>query len=297
MRPIADPRSRGAGIACLLVTALGWGLNWPAMKQLMLELPPLFARGVAGLGAAAMFTLIALALRQELRIPAALRGRLLAASLVNISAWMGFSTLSMQWLTAGQGALLVYTMPVWATLFAWPVLGHRPNGFAVGGLVLSLTGLLLFFGGHGAALDASRLTGVVFALAAALIFALGTVGLKPLNTVAPFALLAWQLLLGSLPIMLVSALFERPDPASMSSTGWLLLLYMTAVPMGLCYLTWFAALRRLKPALAAGATLLTPVVGVCAGAAVLGEPLGMRELIALAMTVGGVGLVIFKGDR
>ena len=49
MRPIADPGSRGAGIACLLVTAIGWGLNWPAMKQLMLELPPLFARGVAGL--------------------------------------------------------------------------------------------------------------------------------------------------------------------------------------------------------------------------------------------------------
>ncbi|WP_222864120.1 hypothetical protein [Pigmentiphaga aceris] len=44
------PNAYGTGIACLLVTAVGWGLNWPAMKQLMLELPPLFARGVAGLG-------------------------------------------------------------------------------------------------------------------------------------------------------------------------------------------------------------------------------------------------------
>lgn len=290
-------RSHGTGIACLLVTAVGWGLNWPAMKQLMLELPPLFARGVAGLGAAAFFTVVALVLHQNLHVPKALRLRLLAASLINISAWMGFSTWSMQWLTAGQGALLVYTMPVWATLFAWPILGQRPSALAVGGLALSLSGLLLFFGSHGLQLDAGRFVGVAFALAAAISFALGTVSLKPLKEIAPFALLAWQLGLGSVPIMLVSALLEHPEPAGVSQTGWLLLLYMTAVPMGLCYLSWFAALRRLKPALAAGATLLTPVVGVCAGAVVLNEALGARELAALAMTVGGVGLVIFKGDK
>lgn len=294
---MTDPRARWTGLACLLVTAVGWGLNWPALKQLMLELPPLFSRGVAGLGASAVFVVVALALKQDLRVPAALRRRLLVSSLVNISAWMGLSTIAMQWLTAGQGALVVYTMPIWATLFAWPILGHRPNAFVVGGLTLSMTGLLLYFGGHGLQLDASRLLGVALALSAALIFALGTVSLKPLKEMAPFALLAWQLGVGSLPIMLASALFEHPEPAHVSTTGWLLLLYMTAVPMGLCYLAWFAALRRLRPALAAGATLLTPVIGVCAGAAVLGEPLGLREWAALAMTVGGVGLVIFKGER
>jgi drug/metabolite transporter (DMT)-like permease len=288
---------RWTGLGCLLVTAFGWGLNWPALKQLMLELPPLFARGVAGLTASVVFVLVALVLRQDLRVPAPLRGRLLTASLVNVSAWMGLSTVAMQWLTAGQGAVVVYTMPVWATLLAWPVLGHRPTVFALGGLALSMTGLLLFFGGNGLALGPDRLLGVALALSAALIFAFGTVAMKPLKEIPPFALLAWQLGLGSLPIMLASAGFENPRPSQMSTTGWLLLGYMTAVPMGLCYLAWFAALRRLKPAMAAGATLLTPVIGVCSGAAVLGEPLGLRECAALAMTVGGVGLVIFKGER
>jgi drug/metabolite transporter (DMT)-like permease len=47
-------RSRRIGLLCLMVTATGWGLNWPVMKLLLLlrEWPPLFARGTAGLVAA-----------------------------------------------------------------------------------------------------------------------------------------------------------------------------------------------------------------------------------------------------
>ena len=70
--------------------------------------------------------------------------------------------------------------------------------------------------------------------------------------------------------------------------------YMTAVPMGLCYLTWFAALRRLPPATASMATLITPVVGVVAGAVTLGEPFGMKQVAALALTLGGVALALRK---
>ena len=42
------PSARAVGFICLLVTSVGWGLNWPAMKVLLRELPPLFARRAAG---------------------------------------------------------------------------------------------------------------------------------------------------------------------------------------------------------------------------------------------------------
>jgi drug/metabolite transporter (DMT)-like permease len=70
------------------------------------------------------------------------------------------------------------------------------------------------------------------------------------------------------------------------------MLYMTAVPMGLCYMTWFAALRRLPPTTASLATLLTPVIGVVSAALVLGEPLGTRELVAFTLTLAGVALAL-----
>jgi drug/metabolite transporter (DMT)-like permease len=55
-----------------------------------------------------------------------------------------------------------------------------------------------------------------------------------------------------------------------------------------------ATLRRLPPAVASMATLLTPLVGVVAAALALGEPLGAREALALALTLGGVFLALRK---
>ena len=67
---------------------------------------------------------------------------------------------------------------------------------------------------------------------------------------------------------------------------------MTIVPMGVCYLTWFAALRRLPPETASVTTLLTPIIGVSAAALVLDEPFGLKEMLALALTIGGLALVL-----
>ena len=89
-------------------------------------------------------------------------------------------------------------------------------------------------------------------------------------------------------------LFERPDAGALSPAGWTAMAYMAAVPMGLCYLTWFAALRRLPPATASVATLLTPLIGVVAAAFALGAPLGAREALALGLTLGGVALALRK---
>ena len=38
--------------------------------------------------------------------------------------------------------------------------------------------------------------------------------------------------------------------------------------------------------------LLVPVIGVVSAAIILGEPLGMREVAAMALTLGGVTLAL-----
>ena len=80
--------------------------------------------------------------------------------------------------------------------------------------------------------------------------------------------------------------------SALSSIGWASLLYMTLIQFCLCYVCWFAALERLPAATASIGTLLVTVIGVLAAAAMLHEPLGLRELAALGITLGGVAVAM-----
>jgi drug/metabolite transporter (DMT)-like permease len=95
-------------------------------------------------------------------------------------------------------------------------------------------------------------------------------------------------------MLVVGFAFETWSTEAPSAKGCLLWLYMTAVPMGLCYLTWFSALRHLPPVTASMATLLTPGIGVLSASLLLSEPFTSREAAALLLTVGGVGLSLWK---
>lgn len=154
---------------------------------------------------------------------------------------------------------------------------------------------MMLFSNDNDSLVTSKAIGVVFALAAAVLFALATVALKP-PSLLPLANAVWQLGIGSLPMLVYSWFFEMPDITKISSVGWSVFIYMILVPMGICYIAWFYALKKLPPTTASISTLLTPIVGVLAGAAMLGETIGINELIALALTLSGVACALLKSS-
>lgn len=284
--------SRFAGFLLLAVTIIGWGLNWPAVKLLLLEWPPLFSRGVAGVAAAVLLAAIALSRGESLRVPRKHWLRLAFAAFTNVFAWMGFGTVAMKYLPISEAALLAYTMPIWTMLFAWPVLGERPTLRSLVALVLAFSGLAVLFSGQGFSFDQSKLMGVAMALGAAVLFAFGSVTARTPIPLKPIALVAWQVGLGCLPMIVLGLMIEHPDLGALSPRGWALMAYMTLGPMAIAYLTWFAALSRLRPAAATTGSLGVPIVGVCAGALFLGDPFGLREIAALVLTLAGVALAL-----
>lgn len=286
--------ARRAGLFLLGITATGWALNWAFIKLLLREWPPLFSRGVSGVAAALILAAVATARGESLKVPPGAWGPLLLAAFTNVFAWMGFGTAAMVDLSISEGTLLVYTMPIWAMLFAWPILGTRPHLREIAALALGVAGIAVLFAGHGFAFGAGKINGIALALAAAMLFALGSVRTKAPLPIAPVAQVAWQVGLGCAPMVVFGLVFERPEFAALSQIGGAVLIYMTLGPMGLCYLTWFAALQRLPASTAAMGTLIVPIIGVIAAAILLGEPLGAREIIAAALTLGGVALAITR---
>jgi drug/metabolite transporter (DMT)-like permease len=288
-----DCGARLTGLACVMFTALGWGLNWPATKLLLTVCPPLSARGVAGLVAGAVLFGIAASRGEKLAVPRQLWGRVVAASVLNVSAWMGFTTASMLWLPAGQAATLAYTMPVWTALLAWPMLREQPTPRQIGSIVLGVSGTVILVWGTGFNLDTANLPGIALALSAAILFAFGTVLSKRLPIPLPrVALTAWQVTLGCIPLLAAGLLFEDAHFLALPLIGWIALGYTAFISMGLCYLFWFAAVRRLRASSAAVGTLLTPVIGVAASSLALGEPLTLSQAVSLGMVIAGIVLSI-----
>jgi drug/metabolite transporter (DMT)-like permease len=290
----ASRRSQWIGSLCLVVTATGWALNWPLMKLLLREWPPLFARGLAGTLAALILATLALSHGQTLKVPREAFPRLVFASFTNVFAWMGFGTMAMNYVTVGEGALIAYTMPIWAMLFAWPALGSRPTLRDIAALVLGVAGVALLLGANGYAFTADKLTGIALALACAVLFALGNVLNRNPLPMPPLVVVAWQVGLGCLVMLVLGIAFEHPNYAAITPQGAACFVYMMLVPMGVCYLTWFETLRRLPPTSASTGMLLVPVIGVVSAALILGEPLGLRELAAMLLTLGGVTLALRK---
>lgn len=283
---------KSIGFLSLGVTAFGWALNWPLMKLLLQQWPPLFARGLAGVSASLILGAMALSRGQSLKIPREAIHRLLFASFTNVFAWMGFGTVAMKFVTVGEGALIIYTMPIWAMLFAWPFLHLRPTVRDVIALVLGMAGVALLLGADGYAFDTGKLIGIILSFSCAMLFALGNVLNRTQLPMPPFAVVAWQVGLGCLAMLIIGILFERPNYTAISPVGLACFVYMTLVPMGVCYLTWFETLRRLPPVSASTGMLLVPVLAMIAAAIILGEPLGMREVAAMVLTLCGVTMAL-----
>lgn len=275
----------------LAITSVGWGFNWPVTKFLLGELPPLTLRGVTGVLGALLLAALALLRGQNLRVDRRLWPRLVLAATLNVTGWMVLMGLALLWLPASETALIAYTMPVWASLLAWPVLGERPTLLRTVSLVMAFAGLAAIMGGNGVTASAAKLPGILMALCGSIGFALGTVLAKKLPLdMAPIPAAAWQIGLGCFPVAIVGLAIETTHLGNVSQIGWWLLLYSTLIQFCIAYVSWFAALSRLPASVAAIGTMAVPVIGVVASAIALHEPLGPIQIVALLFTLAGVVL-------
>src|SRR5258708_5040108 len=222
----ARARLAPAGLAFLAITSVCWGFNWPIIKFLLSELPPLTMRGITGVLGAALLAALALLRGQSLKVPAAIWPRLVLAALLHLPGWVVLMGLALLWLPASEAGLIAYTMPVWASLLAWPVLGERPTLLRTIGLVMALAGLASIMGGNGLVASEAKLPGILIALTGALGFALRTVLAQRLPIHLPaIPAAAWQIGIGCLPIAIIGLCVETTHIERVTPLGWWLLVH------------------------------------------------------------------------
>jgi len=287
----APPLGRAApnlGVLALATLALFWGYNWVVMKiGLRYSQPFTFAALRTFLGALVLLGLLAL-LRRPLR-PKAI-ALTCAIGLLQTTGFVGL----IMWALASGGAartsVLVYTMPFWLLLMAWVVLSERLGrlqwvavGLAFGGLILVLSPWRL----HG-------MFSSLLAVGAGFLWAASAVVAKILQKrreVDLLSLTAWQMLLGSVPLIVIALVTSTGPPVWSASFIWALA-YNVVLANALAWFLWLYALRVLSAGSAGLGTLATPVVGVAAAWIQLGERPSPAETIGMALIVGALGVVM-----
>jgi drug/metabolite transporter (DMT)-like permease len=291
IQPAAKARIGPSGLAFLAITSICWGLNWPIMKHILVEWPPLSTRGLTGIAGGALLAMLAATRGESLRVPPDQWPRLLLSAFLNVTTWMMAMGLALLWLPASEAVVIAYTMPVWASLLAWLILRERMSPTRVLALLMAFAGIAALMGGNGIAASMAKLPGIALVLTGAFAFALGTIAAKRLPVALPLiASSALQIGLGSVPVALAGLLFEHPRIEALSTVGWALMAYMTLVGFCVAYVSWFAALKRLPASVAAIGTMAVPVIGVVASAIALHEPLGIGQIAALLFTLAGVAM-------
>jgi drug/metabolite transporter (DMT)-like permease len=267
----------------LVVLSLGWGVTWSAMRIALMEVPP-FSMRVASMliGAITLGLLTAVRGRSfALRTPRA-GVHVIVASLFNIVAFSLFTPFAQLYAATSRVAIVVYTMPIWASLLARVVLGERVTAPRAVALALCVAGMLVLV--YPLA-TAGVPIGILLALGAAVSWAAGTVYLKWAHIEAePMAVTFWQIVVGFVVISACQPLVEGPLhlwPIRMTTLA--ALVFGGLVGSGIAYFLWFEIVRRLPAMTASLGVLSVPAVGIVASVLMLGERPTVTDLVGFAL--------------
>ncbi|WP_333500840.1 DMT family transporter [Kluyvera genomosp. 2] len=100
----------------------------------------------------------------------------------------------------------------------------------------------------------------------------------------------------AVPMALV-ALVLSGVPIHADAAGLLLAITSGALMSGGAYLLWYSILPRLSPTTASTLQLSVPCLAALGGLILMGETLDTRMLVAIALTLSGIGLVIAADRR
>lgn len=272
----------------LLVLSLTWGYTWVLAKQGLTHAPP-FAFAAERCAGGALALLVALKLSgRSLKLPAP--GPTLAIALTQVAGFMMFQTWALVEGGPGKTAVLIFTMPIWTLLLAWPLLGERVRGRQWLAAASTLTGLVMIIEPWNMQ---TSLFSKFLGLMAALCWAVGTILIKRLRSTTPVDLLTlttWQMLLGSLPLIALAYFVpEAPTQWSMDYAG--ILVFMAVASTAMCWWLWIYILDRVPAWEASLSVLGTPVVAILSSRLTLGEEFKALEIAGILLIGGGLALL------
>lgn len=272
----------------LILLAAVWGASFLFMRIAGPEFGA-FALAEMRIAIGALFLLLVLLWRGGVSEMRQAPRQLATVGLFNSAipfALFAYGTLT---ISAGTGAVINATAPLFAALVGYLWLRARLDVMQSVGLAIGFGGVLLLVW-DGFALNVE---GAALATGACLVAAL-SYGIaanytkKALSGVRPLVNAAGSQVAAALLLLPLAIAYWPEEPVSAKS--WLSAIALGVLCTGIAYILYFRLLAHLGPTRAITVTYLIPVFGIFWGVVFLDETVSMRMLVAGAIILVGIGL-------
>ncbi|MDG1888011.1 MAG: EamA family transporter [Alphaproteobacteria bacterium] len=294
MTPIT---ARKTGILFLVGLWFCWGFSYPATKIILRELDIWTSRTLIMGAAGILLLILAFITKKTLKVPKKYYSDLIIAAFLNMTIFQICMTLGVHFFSAGRTVVIVYTMPLWAILFAWLLLDESPPLSRLIALIMGVSGLAVLLSQDFSHLYSPGL-GALCTIIGAISFGLGTVWMKRrVWENDPTVIAGWQLIIGTIPLIPFWMLMGTETPwTDLRLVTWGNFIFLIIIANVLAYFLWFRILQIFPASVSGLGTLAVPIVGIIASALILGEIIGPHELIALGLIVSALALNLKHPD-
>jgi drug/metabolite transporter (DMT)-like permease len=284
-----------------------WGTAMVVMKAVMPQTSPLFLAAVRLVPAGVL--LVSLATWLGRSQPKTWQAWLWigAFALVDGAMFQGFLALGLVRTGAGLGSLLIDSQPLAVAVMAAVLYKERIGIGATLGLLLGVVGIGLIglpaemlnaiaAGDWSSVWAAGIFTlGEWLMLAASLSMAIGTILIRPVVRYAdPVAATGWHMILGGIPLLILSGQIETNQWQNLDVWGWLGMVYMTLMGSAIAYGLFFYFASSGSLTTLSALTFSTPIFALLFGRIFLGEMLTQMQWLGVFLTLASIYLVSMR---
>ena len=294
MKSLLGIETRRSAYAALVLLTLMWGSNWIVLKLALAHAHPVLLN-VQRTWVAIVALFAVMAWQRRLAWPA-VWWPIAVTGFFQVTLNFGSTTMALAEGGVGRVSVLVFTMPFWTLLIAWPVLHERVRGARWLAVGFALVGLVLV-------IEPWRWEGdlrsKLWAVLSGFGWAAGTVATKYFQRrykLDMLNFLAWQILVGVLPLTPLPWLLGLP-PARWDATYVGLLVWTAVVATGLGFMLWIEILRHLPAGTASLNMLAIPVIALVSSMIIFGERLTASEWGGIASIGAGLAILTIQALR
>ena len=286
-----DLRAIGMG----LLFALIWSSAFTSARIIVADAPPLASLALRFLVSGVIGIAIAKAFGQSMRLTRDQWKATLVFGLCQNALYLGLNFFAMQTIEASAASIIASSMPLMVALSTWLIFRERLPLFGVSGLALGIIGVTMIMASR--IEDGIDIRGVIYCVIAAIALTVATLSMRNLSSGGNLLMVVGlQMLVGAAILAFVSAGTETIN-VTLSAPLIIAFIYTTLAPGLFATWIWFKLVERIGAVRAATFHFLNPFFGVAIAAAILGEKLGLYDIIGVSIIAAGILAVQLSRQR